>query len=68
MSIDHTGQTGPRRRDPDLHRGAVEGDRPGDVQQWNRNANALDDEGMPRDCVAIAQDAIGANEDESEGG
>ncbi|HSL20503.1 MAG TPA: hypothetical protein VK886_03145 [Vicinamibacterales bacterium] len=56
------------RRDPDLHYGAIEGNRPGDVQQWNRNAPALDERGMPSDQVAIAQDAIGANEDESEGG
>jgi hypothetical protein len=58
-----------RRRDPDLHRGAVEGDRPGDPQQWNRNAPAaLDDRGMPEDCVAIAEDVIGATVDETEGG
>ena len=56
------------RRDPDLHQGAIEGDRPGDVQQWNRNAPALDECGMPYDAVAIAEDVIGANDDESEGG
>lgn len=55
------------RRDPDLHRGAVEGDRPGDTQQWNRRAPALDERGWPEDLVAIAQDSIGAREDESEG-
>lgn len=59
---------GRRRRDPDLHRGAVEGDRPGDSQQWNHHAPALDECGWPNDAVAIAQDVIGANEDESEGG
>jgi hypothetical protein len=57
-----------RRRDPDLHKGALEGDRPGDVQQWNRRAPALDECGWPDDAVAIAQDVIGANEDDSEGG
>lgn len=56
------------RRDPDLHKGALEGDRPGDTQQWNRNAPGVDDRGWPNDAVAIAQDVIGANEDESEGG
>jgi hypothetical protein len=59
---------GRRRRDPDAHRGAIEGDRPGDPQQGNRNAPGLDEMGMPVDCVAIAEDALGANEDESEGG
>ena len=56
------------RRDPDLHRGALEGDRPGDPQQWNRRAPpALDERGWPRDLIAIAQDSIGAREDDSEG-
>jgi hypothetical protein len=62
---DFSGRT---RRDPDLHRGSLEGDRPGDPQQWNRNAPAIDERGWPNDAVAIAQDVIGANEDESEGG
>lgn len=59
---------GRTRRDPDLHRGAVEGDRPGDAQQWNHNAPAIDERGWPADAVAIAQDVIGANEDDAEGG
>lgn len=46
----------------------MEGDRPGDPQQWNHHAPALDDGGLPSDTVAIAQDVIGANEDETEGG
>jgi hypothetical protein len=53
--------------DEDDHIGAVEGDRPGDVQQGNRNAPALNDEGMPNDPVAICEDVIGANVDGSEG-
>lgn len=60
--------SGRARRDPDLHRGAIEGDRPGDRQHWNRNAPGVDERGWPSDEVATAQDAIGANEDESEGG
>jgi hypothetical protein len=59
--------TGRGRRDPDLHRGAIEGDRPGDRQQWNRNAPGLDARGLPDDGLAMAEDAIGANEDESQG-
>ena len=53
--------------DSDEHIGAVEGDRPDSPQQGNSNAPGLDDEGMPDDPTAIAQDVIGANEDETEG-
>ena len=56
-----------QRRDPDAHHGAIEGDRPGDRQQGNRNAPALNERGLPDDHVAIAQDVIGANEDDSQG-
>ena len=58
----------PNKPDPDRDKGAVEGDRPTDKQHYNRNAPALDDEGLPDDKVAIAEDVIGANEDETEGG
>jgi hypothetical protein len=54
--------------DQDVHKGAVEGDRPSDEQMGNPNGPGVDDEGLPNDPVAIAEDAIGANEDESEGG
>jgi len=60
--------SGRARRDPDLHKGAIEGDRPGDWQQWNRNGPGIDERGCPDDAVAIAEDVIGANEDESKGG
>ena len=52
----------------DEHIGAVEGDRPTDPQQGNLNAPALDDQGLPNDPDAIAEDVIGANSDESGGG
>jgi hypothetical protein len=56
-----------RAADPDLEKGAVEGP-PNDQQaQGNDNAPGLDENGMPNDDVAIAQDVIGANEDETEG-
>ncbi len=58
----------PESGDPDRYKGAVEGDRPTDEQQGNANAPALDENGMPNDPVAIAEDAIGAKVDESEGG
>jgi len=49
--------------DQDIHKGAMEGpDTPG-----NANAPALDDCGMPNDPVAIAEDVLGANEDETQG-
>jgi hypothetical protein len=53
-----------RDYDPDLHKGAVEGPPDGD---GNPNAPALDEQGLPNDPVAIAQDVIGANEDGTQG-
>jgi len=58
----------PKTPDQDQYKGAVEGDRPTDDQNSNRNAPAaLDSEGLPQDPVAIAEDVIGANEDETQG-
>jgi hypothetical protein len=51
----------------DEHLGAVEGDRASDTPQGNRNAPALDDEGMPKNDIAISEDVLGANEDETQG-
>jgi hypothetical protein len=53
--------------DQDVHKGAVEGDRPTDEQIGNPNGTGVNDEGMPDDPVATAEDAVGANEDESQG-
>ena len=51
--------------DSDLHKGAIEGPPDG---QGNANAEgALDETGWPRDEVAIAEDVLGANEDETQG-
>ena len=53
----------------DEHMGAVEGDRPTDKpNQGNPNGSGVDGSGNPNDPVATAQDRIGANLDESEGG
>ena len=61
------GETKPPSQDQDLSKGAVEGP-PHKDSQGNRNAeDALDDQGLPDDCVAIAEDVIGANVDESQG-
>lgn len=55
-------------RDPDEHKGAIEGDRPDDEQFGNPHGDGLDENGLPDDPVATAQDKIGANVDETEGG
>lgn len=50
--------------DSDLKKGAIEGA----GEQGNANAQgALDDGGLPCDKDAIAQDVLGANEDETTG-
>jgi hypothetical protein len=51
--------------DQDLKKGAVE-DGPNTVGNSNAQ-DALDDSGLPLDDVAIAQDVLGANEDETQG-
>ena len=56
-----------QRDDQDVHKGAIEGDRPSDEQLGNPNGDGVNSAGMPDDPVATAEDAIGANEDESQG-
>jgi hypothetical protein len=51
--------------DSDIHKGAIEG--PPGIGEGNPSAPALDEDGMPSDEVAIAQDVLGANEDETQG-
>jgi hypothetical protein len=53
--------------DPDVHKGAIEGDTPTDEQQFNPNGDGVNEEGLPDDPVATAEDAVGANEDKSQG-
>jgi len=50
--------------DQDLKKGAVED---GPFTLGNANAPALDESGLPNDEVAIAEDVLGANEDETQG-
>jgi hypothetical protein len=52
---------------PDAKKGAIEGDRPTDEQQGNPHGDGLNQDGLPDDPVAIAEDVIGANEDKSQG-
>jgi hypothetical protein len=53
--------------DPDVHKGAIEGDRPNDEQIGNPHGDGVNDDGLPDDPIAIAEDALGANEDKSQG-
>ena len=55
------------RNDPDIHKGAIEGDTPTDEQIGNPHGPGVDEEGLPDEPVATAEDQIGANEDETEG-
>jgi hypothetical protein len=51
--------------DSDLAKGAIEGAPDG---QGNSNAQgALGEDGLPSDEVAIAEDVLGANEDQTQG-
>ena len=50
--------------DQDLAKGAVED---GPDTQGNANAQALDEEGMPVDEIKVAEDVLGANEDQTQG-
>lgn len=54
-------------QDPDIHKGAIEGDRPEDEQIGNPNGDGVDEQGLPDDPIATAEDEIGANEDKSQG-
>jgi hypothetical protein len=61
----HSHQLDLHAGDSDLRKGAVEG---GPDGHGNPNAEgALDEGGLPRDEVAIAQDVLGANEDNTQG-
>jgi hypothetical protein len=53
--------------DPDIHKGAVEGDKPTDEQHFNPQGDGIDENGLPDDPVAIAEDEVGANVDETQG-
>ena len=61
---DLTGRRSARTsRDQDLHKGAMEDGRP----SGTTNAPGLDGNGLPNDETAIAEDALGAREDRSQG-
>jgi hypothetical protein len=57
----------PAHRDQFTNKGTMEGDRPTDVQQCNCHGAGLDLDGLPADDVAIAEDVMGAEMDETQG-
>ena len=65
--------TQPKTPDPAHHEGehlgAVEGDTPSDSpNQGNPHGPGVDKDGLPNDPVGTAEDRLGANLDEAEGG
>lgn len=52
-----------RDLDQDIQKGATETP----TSPGNLNAPALDENGWPNDPVAIAEDVLGANEDQTQG-
>jgi hypothetical protein len=54
----------PPIRDQDVHKGAMEEGRPGPDRL---TPPGLDENGLPDDATAIAQDRVGANADKSQG-
>jgi hypothetical protein len=70
MTADHARPDGATRRtgtvsprDADFRKGAMEDERP----SASTNAPGLDDDGLPNDETAIAEDALGARADGSQG-
>lgn len=60
--------THPAHDDQDWKKGAVEADRNAEATpQGNPDTPALNEQGLPSDPIAIAQDQIGANEDQTQG-
>ena len=53
--------------DPEIHKGAIEGDRPEDEQIGNPHGVCVDENGWPNDPIALAEDVLGANEDQTQG-
>jgi hypothetical protein len=51
-------------RDQDGNKGAMEEERPGPTRP---DTPALDENGLPNDSTAIAQDRLGATDDKSQG-
>ncbi len=54
-------------RDQYARKGTLEGDTPSEPQQCNCHGAGLDDDGMPCDLIAIAEDVEGAGVDDTQG-
>lgn len=61
--IRKSGTATPMGADPDAGKGAVEGDRPDEPQDFNADAALLDENGLPANMEPICEDVIGANVD-----
>jgi hypothetical protein len=53
--------------DPDIHKGAIEADRPSQEQNTDKTNGGVDKDGMPNDPKATTEDREGANADENQG-
>jgi hypothetical protein len=56
-----------QRADPDIHKGAIEGDRPSDEQNVSNKGTGVDQNGLPNDGKARAENEKGANADGTQG-
>jgi hypothetical protein len=57
----------PQMDDQDIHKGAIEGDRPNDEQNVNDRGTGVDQKGVPNNPKATAEDREGANQDRTQG-
>jgi hypothetical protein len=53
--------------DPDIHKGAIEGDRPSDEQNVDDRGTGVDKKGLPNNPKATTEDREGANQDKTQG-
>jgi hypothetical protein len=64
VPMDTPGRSHELDNDNDSQKGATEENRPGPARSSHPG---LDDDGLPNDPVAITQDRVGANADETQG-
>lgn len=57
----------PARNDQYVKKGTIEGDTPNQPQQCNCHGAGLDEDGLPSNPVAIAEDVEGAEVDQTQG-
>jgi hypothetical protein len=59
--------TNTQQDDPAAHKGAVEGEKATDKQAGNAQGTGIDKNGLPNNPKATAEDANGANADQTQG-